>query len=113
MRSHCDDVVLFFPIDEPDCTACEEATNVPRLENVTDFGDEYAAWGNPVIVTDVQPYVGKKFTLEKFYTYYMDHRDKLDTDMCEVSSTDETVDTIEDYFTLLKKLGSDAPNIRW
>ena len=103
----------WFVPDEPDCTSCEEASNIPRIENVTDFSEEYVPWGNPIIVTDVQPYTSKKFTLESFYEYYTDHRANLDTDLCEVSSTDETVDTIEEYFELLRKLGSDAPNIRW
>ena len=33
---------------------------MPRVKNVTDFSDEYAAWGNPIIVTDVEPYMTKK-----------------------------------------------------
>ncbi|CAB3984350.1 Hypothetical predicted protein [Paramuricea clavata] len=103
----------WFIADEPDCGSCEEAINVPRVKNVTNFADEYLAWGNPVIVTDVQPYMTKDFTMDRFSMYYMDHKDKLDADICEVSSEDETVDTIEDYFKLLEKLGLEAPNIRW
>lgn len=104
---------LKYFTDEPDCGSCEEASNVPRVNNVTNFADEYLAWGNPVIVTDVQPYMTKDFTLDMFFIYYMDHKDKLDADLCEVSSEDEAVDTIEDYFKLLEKLGLETPNIRW
>ncbi len=80
---------------------------------MTNFSDDYVAWGNPVIITDVQPYLSKEFTVESFYSYYMAHKGQLDTDLCEVSSTDETIDTIEDYFKLLQKLGPETPNIRW
>lgn len=83
------------------------------MNNVTNFSEDYAAWGNPVIITDVKPYVAREYTVESFYDYYLDHKDLLDTDMCEVSSVDETVDSIEDYFKLLEKLGPEAPNIRW
>ena len=100
-------------VDEPDCSSCEEASGVPRVKNVTDFSDEYAAWGNPIIVTDVEPYMTKNVTFESFLKYYEEHKEELDTDLCEVSSLDESVDTIEDYYKLLQRLGPEAPNIRW
>ena len=100
-------------IDEPDCSSCEAANDVPRVNNVTDFSDEYSSWGNPIIVTDVEPYMSKNVTVESFYLYYLGHKEKFDTDLCEVSSADESVDTIEDYFKVMNKLGPEAPNIRW
>lgn len=99
--------------EEPDCSACEEASDVPRVKNVTNFNEEFASWGNPIIVTDVQPYMSKNYTLESFFKYYQDNKVHLDADLCEVSSLDETVETIEDYYKLLQKLGPEAPNIRW
>ncbi|XP_028410855.1 uncharacterized protein LOC114533524 [Dendronephthya gigantea] len=103
----------WFVPDEPDCSICEDAKSVLRVENVTNFNEDYVPWGNPTIITDVQPYVAREYTIENFYDYYLDHKDLLDTDMCEVSSLDENVDSIEDYFKLLEKLGPETPNIRW
>lgn len=104
---------MSYHIDEPDCSSCENASDIPKVKNVTDFTNMYSSLGNPVIVTDVQPYKDNEVTLEGFYVYYMDNKDNFDTDLCEVSSVDDTVDTIEDYFKLLEKLGTEAPNIRW
>ena len=86
---------------------------VPRVKNVTNFSDDYVAWGNPVVVTDVQPYMAREYTVEGFYEYYLDNQQILDSDLCEVSSTDESVESINDYFQLLQKMGPETPNIRW
>lgn len=103
---------MFF-LEEPDCNTCEEVTDIPQLNNVTDFHNVYAGWGNPIIVKDVMPYAAKKYTVDVFFEYYESHSHELDEDVCEVSSLDNSVETIGDYDKLLKKLGPEAPNIWW
>ena len=102
-----------FFSEETDCEACEDARDVPRLDNITDFHDTYASGGTPVIVTDVSPYSLKNYTVDSFFEYYRAHSQELDADLCEVSSLDESIDTIRDYYKLLIKLGPEAPGIRW
>ena len=88
-------------------------TEVERLRNVTDFHNVYAGWGTPIIVTDVEPYASQTFTMDGFMTNYYEHRTVMDADLCEVSSIDESINTIDQYNGLLKKLGPETPNIRW
>ncbi|XP_046845790.1 uncharacterized protein LOC124439565 isoform X2 [Xenia sp. Carnegie-2017] len=99
--------------EEADCSPCQEAEDVPIVKNVINFVDDYVSMGNPVIVTDVKPYMHKNITIESFYDYYLAHKEDLNKDLCEVSYVDETVDTIENYFNLLEKSGLETPNIRW
>ena len=96
-----------------ECVAWDDVTEVPKLTNVSDFHNTYASWGNPIIITDVAPYMFRNYTVEKFMEYYEANEEQFDTDLCEVSSADESVNTIRDYSKVLKKLGPDAPSIRW
>ena len=102
-----------FIVEEADCSPCQEAEDVPIVKNVTNFVDDYVSMGNPVIVTDVKPYMHKNITIESFYDYYLAHKEDFNKDLCEVSYVDETVDTNEHYFDLLEKSGLETPNIRW
>lgn len=99
--------------EEPDCGACEDVADIPQLNNLTDFHNVYAGWGNPIIITDVIPYAEKKYTVDSFFEYYQSHSNELDQDTCEVSYPDNSVQTIGDYWKLLGKLGPEAPSIWW